>query len=86
MIPSGPGADPALVFRRASSTCLLDMMSVIGPEYWLAKQMAASCKTISIICSADVMVPPSIVANALTQPSAALVAVGNGVPSLSTIS
>ena len=61
-------------------------MSVIGPDYWLAKQMAVSCKTISIICSADVMVPPSIAAKDLTQPSAALVAVGKGVPSLSTIS
>ena len=30
--------------------------------------------------------PPSIAAKVLTHPSAALVAVGNGVPSLSTIS
>ena len=62
------------------------MMSVIGPEYWFAKQMAASCRTISIICSAELTVPPSIAAKVLTHPSATLVAVGNGVPSLSTIS
>ena len=37
MTPSGPGAEPALVFRKASSTCLREVMSVIGPEYWCAK-------------------------------------------------
>ena len=83
MTPSGPGAEPVLVFRKASSTSLLEMMSVIGSEYWWAKKVAASCRTISTICSAVVTVPPSMAAKDLTQPSAALWAVGKSTPNSS---
>ena len=86
MIPSGPGAEPVLFFRKASSTCLREIMPVIGPEYWWAKLMAASCKTISTICAAVVTVPPSMAAKDLTQQSAALVAVAKGMASSFTIS
>ena len=73
MIPSSPGAEPVLVFRKASSTCVREIISVIGPENWSAKLMAASRRTMSTICAAVVTVPPSIAAKDLTQPSAALV-------------
>ena len=77
MIPSGPGADPVLVFRKASSTCLREIRSVIGPENWSARLMAASRNTMSTICDAVVTVPPSMAAKALTHPSATLVALAN---------
>ena len=86
MIPSGPGAEPVLVLRKASSTCLREIMSVIGPVNWSAKLMAASRRTMSTICAAVVTVPPSMAAKDLTHPSAALVAVANDIPSSSIIS
>ena len=86
MIPSGPGAEPVWVFLKASSTCLLETSSVIGPENWSAKLVAASLNMMSTICDALVTVPPSIAAKDLTQPSAALVAVANGIPNSSTSS
>ena len=86
MIPSGPGAEPVLVLRKASSICLHEILSVIGPEDWSAKMMAASRRTMSTICAAVVTVPPSMAAKDLTHPPAALVAVANGMPSSSTIS
>ena len=86
MIPSGPGAEPVLVFRKASSTCLLETSSVIGPGNRSAKLVAASLNMMSTICDALVTVPPSIAAKDLTQPSAALAAVANGIPNSSTSS
>ena len=66
MIPSGPGAEPVLVFRKASSTCLREIISVIGPKKWSARMMAASRSTMSTICADVVTVPPSMAAKDLT--------------------
>ena len=85
MIPSGPGAEPVLVFRKASSTCLREIRSVIDPEKWSAKLMAASRSTMSTICAGVDTVPPSMAAKDLTHPSAACVAVASGMPSSPTI-
>ena len=85
-MPSGLGAKPVLVLRKASSTCLREIKSVIGREKWSAKLTAASHSSMSTICVAVVTGPPSRAAKALTQPSATLVAVANGMPSSPTIS